>query len=105
MLPTEIFPLTQRARCVSLTTGSNFFWNILVGLFTPIALDNIHWGVMLVFGALCLCFNFVIVYFWLPESKGVSLERVARMFAPNYKPGDEQENKPALGYPLAGTMH
>jgi len=88
LLPTEIFPLPQRARCVSLTTGANFFWNILIGLFTPVALDHIHWGVMLVFGGFCLM-NFAVVWSYLPESKGVVLERVAAMFDPDYTKGQE----------------
>eukprot|EP00658_Telonema_sp_P-2_P065755 TRINITY_DN54935_c0_g1_i1.p1 TRINITY_DN54935_c0_g1~~TRINITY_DN54935_c0_g1_i1.p1 ORF type:complete len:344 (+),score=61.89 TRINITY_DN54935_c0_g1_i1:199-1230(+) len=83
LLPTEMFPVTQRARCVSLTTGANFFWNIAVGLFTPVALDSIHWGVMLIFAGLSAC-NFLFVYFFLPETKGVPLEQVPQMFEPNH---------------------
>jgi len=81
LLPTEMFPLQQRARCVSITTGSNFFWNILVGLFTPILLDNIHWWVMIIFAA-CCAWNFGLTYFTLPETKGLALERVAELFDP-----------------------
>jgi len=81
LLPTEIFPLSQRAKGVSLTTGANFLWNFIVGQFTPWALTHMHWGLFYVF-AFCLVSLCIFVYLELPETKGVHLEQIAQLFEP-----------------------
>jgi len=81
LLPTEIFPLSQRAKGVSITTGANFVFNFIVGQLTPWALDTVHWGLFYFFASclFALCFY---VYLELPETKGVPLESVAALFQP-----------------------
>ena len=82
LLPTEIFPLSQRAKGVSITTGANFCFNFLVGLFTPYALQEIHFGLFFVFSC-CLFCLVLYVYRELPETKGVQLELIAQLFEPD----------------------
>jgi len=81
LLPTEIFPMSQRAKGVSITTGANFLFNFLVGLLTPYALSHIRWGLFYFF-AVCLFFLCLYVLWELPETKGVPLESIAQLFEP-----------------------
>lgn len=74
----EIYPLKYRARCIGLTTLANWLGNFLVAQFTPVLLDTLGFGTFLVFGLFCgLSFGFSI---WLPETRGLPLERVEELF-------------------------
>ncbi|KAF2464250.1 general substrate transporter [Lindgomyces ingoldianus] len=78
----EIFPLPIRAKGVALSTASNWLWNFVIGEITPYMVDsdegNLKSKVFFVWGATCtLCVFFA--YFFVPETKGLSLEQVDRM--------------------------
>jgi sugar porter (SP) family MFS transporter len=78
----EIFPLPIRAKGVSLSTASNWLWNFVLGYVTPYMIDedegNLGAKVFFVWGSTCtLCLAFA--YFFVPETKGLSLEQVDRM--------------------------
>jgi MFS family permease len=78
----EIFPLPIRAKGVALSTASNWLWNFVIGYITPYMVDanegNLKYKVFFVWGATCgLCIFFA--YFFVPETKGLSLEQVDRM--------------------------
>jgi MFS transporter, SP family, sugar:H+ symporter len=78
----EIYPLPIRAKGVALATASNWLWNCVIAVITPYIVDkdrgNLGVKVFFVWGsALFLCFVFV--FFFIPETKGLSLEQVDRM--------------------------
>jgi sugar porter (SP) family MFS transporter len=78
----EIFPLPIRAKGVALSTASNWLWNFVIGFVTPYIVDpdqgNLKAKVFFIWGTTCsLCFLFV--YFFVPETKGLSLEQVDKM--------------------------
>lgn len=78
----EIFPLPIRAKGVALSTASNWLWNFVIGEITPYMVDsdegNLKSKVFFIWGATCtLCVFFA--YFFVPETKGLSLEQVDRM--------------------------
>jgi len=79
----EIFSIPIRARGVALSTASNWLWNTIIGLITPVLVnkdrDNLGAKVFFLWGSLC---TVAMVYAWLliPETKGLSLEQVDRMF-------------------------
>ncbi|KAH7112951.1 general substrate transporter [Dendryphion nanum] len=78
----EIFPLPIRAKGVAISTASNWFWNFVIGFITPYMVDsdqaNMKSKVFFVWGATCTaCVLFA--YFFVPETKGLSLEQVNRM--------------------------
>ncbi len=79
----EIFPLPIRARGVALSTASNWLWNCIIAVITPYMVDtdkgNLGPKVFYVWGGLCTC-CFVYAYFLIPETKGLTLEQVDRMF-------------------------
>lgn len=78
----EIYPLPVRAKGMALATASNWLWNFILGYITPYMVDvdegNLGAKVFFVWGStltLCLCF----AYFFVPETKGLSLEQVDKM--------------------------
>ncbi|PSN72473.1 general substrate transporter [Corynespora cassiicola Philippines] len=78
----EIFPLPIRAKGVALSTASNWLWNFVIGYITPYMVDdtegNMKSKVFFVWGTTCtVCVLFA--YFFVPETKGLSLEQVDRM--------------------------
>jgi sugar porter (SP) family MFS transporter len=98
----EVFPLTIRSRGVGLSTASNWFWNCvsppipptpqnmklttlqIIGVITPYLVGtedgdaNLGAKVFFMWGALC-CISFGFAYFFVPETKGLSLEQVDKM--------------------------
>lgn len=77
--PTEIWPFTLRAyglAVVNLSTQVAAFFNIFVN---PIAFDSIHWKYYTVFVVL-LVILLATCYFSYPETRGHSLEEMARIF-------------------------
>jgi sugar porter (SP) family MFS transporter len=80
----EIFPLTIRSRGVGLSTSSNWFWNCIIGVITPYLVadraDGARLGsnVFFMWGGLC-CISFLFAYFFVPETKGLTLEQVDKM--------------------------
>ncbi|KAK7972982.1 MFS monosaccharide transporter [Apiospora saccharicola] len=79
----EIFPLQIRSRGVALSTASNWLWNCIIAVITPYMVDedkgNLGAKVFFVWGSLCAC-CFVYAYFLIPETKGLTLEQVDKMF-------------------------
>ncbi|KAK9722602.1 hypothetical protein K7432_002549 [Basidiobolus ranarum] len=77
--PSEIYPNRVRAKCLSITTATNWTFNFLVGLVVPKLMESIKWGLYGIF-ALFGVIMFLTVFFCVPETKGLSLEEVDQMF-------------------------
>lgn len=77
--PAEIFPSKVRAKAVSLSTATNWFWNCILSFAVPPMLVNIQWRMYMLFGA----FNFLAlthIYLAAPETKGKMLEEMDEVF-------------------------
>lgn len=82
----ETFPLRTRAKQASIATAANWFGNFLISFLSPIAADGIHYAYGYVFAACNLAAAFL-VWFFLYESRTLSLENVDRMYGEkNVKP-------------------
>ncbi|KIY72281.1 general substrate transporter [Cylindrobasidium torrendii FP15055 ss-10] len=82
----ETFPMRTRARQSALATASNWLWNFLLGFFTPFITKSIHFRYGFVFAA-CNLVGSLIIYFFLYESAGLTLEAVDQMYNdPNCRP-------------------
>ncbi|KAF8269317.1 general substrate transporter [Lactarius quietus] len=79
LYPPEILPLTVRAKGVSISTATNWAFNFLVGEVTPYLQEVITWRLYPMHGFFCVC-SFILVYFLYPETKGVPLEEMDRVF-------------------------
>jgi len=78
----EVFPLSLRARGMSISSAVNWLMNFTVAEVTPVMLDNIGYKTYIVF--MCFCIVGFIYSIWiLPELKGLSLEEVDELFNDN----------------------
>lgn len=83
LYPAEINPIKTRAKSNAVSTCTNWLFNFLVVMVTPIMITNIGWGTYLFFGAINACFV-PIIYFFYPETAGRSLEEIDIIFAKGY---------------------
>lgn len=79
LYPPEILPLSIRAKGASLSTASNWAFNFLVGLVTPVLQVSMGWSMYLLPAFFSLC-SVILVYFVYPETKGVTLEEMDSLF-------------------------
>ncbi|EGV62081.1 xylose transporter, high affinity [Yamadazyma tenuis ATCC 10573] len=79
LIPPEVFPLAIRSKGVSLATATNWLANYIVGQMTPILQDSVKWGLYL-FPATSCVISIVVVVIFYPETKGVELEDIDRVF-------------------------
>ena len=86
--PPEILPLKIRAKGAALAAGADFLGNFLVVEITPVGLDNIGWRLYVVF-AVFNAVNAMIVWCFYPETGGIKLEYIDRLFV-------EDELRPAV---------
>lgn len=82
----EIFPLKSRAKCLSMTTATNWLLNWAIAYATPYLVNsdpgdaNLGSKVFFIWGGFCLICCF---YVWslVYETKGLSLEQVDELYA------------------------
>ncbi|KAM0478175.1 hypothetical protein ACHAPX_005364 [Trichoderma viride] len=79
LYPAEITPLRTRAPANALSTSSNWIFNFLVVMITPVAFTNIKWKTYVVFAVLN-AFIVPCVYFFFPETAYRSLEEMDTIF-------------------------
>jgi MFS family permease len=77
--PPELYPLRVRGKAVAFSTSGNWAFNTALGLFVPVAFQNIRWETYIIFGVFCTAM-FVHVFFLFPETAGKTLEETAAMF-------------------------
>jgi len=79
----ELFPLKVRAKCLSMTTATNWLLNWAIAYSTPYMVDpefaNLQSKVFFVWGSFCfVCIAFV--WFMIYETKGLALEEVDELY-------------------------
>ena len=79
LYPAEIVPLRIRAPANALATSSNWIFNFLVVMITPVAFDSIGYKTYIIF-AVINAFIFPVVYFFYPETAYRSLEEMDTIF-------------------------
>ncbi|KAF8588878.1 MFS monosaccharide transporter [Ramaria rubella] len=79
VLTSEVFPLSVRSKGVSISTASNWLNNFLIGLITPAILEISAAGTYLMFSLACFA-ACVWAIFLVPETAGVSLEEIDKVF-------------------------
>ncbi len=68
----------------AIATSSNWIWNFVVVMITPVCVKNIGYRTYVMFAI----FNFVFIfltYFFYPETKGLQLESVNELFEDTQK--------------------
>ena len=81
----EIFPSRYRAKGMALSTASNWLWNFLIAFFTPFITGAIDFRYGYVFAA-CNFVAALIVYFFVMEGQGRTLEELDTMYLQKVSP-------------------
>jgi len=92
LYPAEVNSLSMRTKGAALATACDWLFNYVVVQTTPIGIHYLHWGLYLVYAILNACFV-PVVYYFIVETAGKSLEQIDRWFAANpgwlvHKAGD-----------------
>jgi len=95
----EIFPGRYRSVAISLCAGSNWIFNFLLAFFTTFITSDISYAYGYVFAGCNLAAVFI-VYFFLPETSGRSLEEIDTMFLLEIKPWKSSKWEPPRGEEL-----
>ncbi|KAJ6494861.1 general substrate transporter [Mycena vitilis] len=75
----EIWPLSVRGKGVSIAASSNWMNNFIVGQVTPTMQQHLGFGTFVFFGAFSLMGGLFVLFF-VPETKGISLEEMEEVF-------------------------
>lgn len=80
-----MFDQNVRTLAQAFAAANNWFWNFLVARFTPQMFTAMGYGVYFFFASLMI-FSAIYVWFLLPETKGVPLESMNRLFEKTLTP-------------------
>jgi len=81
----EIYPSKYRAKAMSIATASNWTWNFLIAFFTPFITGAIDFRYGYVFAA-CNVTAGLLVYFFVVEGQGRTLEEIDTMYIEHVNP-------------------
>jgi len=81
----ELYPSRYRAKAMALSTASNWLWNFLLAFFTPFITGAIDFRYGYVFAGTNILGG-LIVYFFVIEGKGRTLEEIDTMYLMGVKP-------------------
>lgn len=76
----EIFPLDIRMLCVSVTTAVTWLGSFIIARSTPYMISDLGYGAYFFFASI-LCAMGVWAFFFVPETKGISLEEMDALFS------------------------
>lgn len=80
VLNSEMFDQTVRTLAQAFAASCNWLFNFLIARFTPQMFSAMGYGVYMFFASLMICAG-VYVYFLVPETKGIPLEAMDRLFS------------------------
>lgn len=81
----EMYPFRYRATCMGVATAANWTWNFLISFFTPFISSSIDYRYGYVFAACCFA-AILVVFFFVNETQGRTLEEVDTMYVLHVKP-------------------
>jgi SP family sugar:H+ symporter-like MFS transporter len=92
-IQSEIFPSRYRAKGMALSTASNWTWNFCIGFFTPFITKEINFAYGYVFAGCNLAAVFI-VYFFVIEGTGKTLEAIDTAYLLKVKPWKSSKWEP-----------
>jgi sugar porter (SP) family MFS transporter len=75
----EIFPLDIRMLCVSLTTADTWLGSFIIARSTPYMISDLGYGAYFSFASILVAMG-IWSFFFVPETKGISLEEMDTLF-------------------------
>lgn len=98
----EIYPSRYRSKAMGIATSANWLWNFLIAFFTPYITSAIDFRYGYIFAA-CTFSGAVIVYFFVCESQGRTLEEIDTMYVLHVKPWESTKWIAPVGEELGET--
>ncbi|KAJ4376036.1 hexose transporter hxt5 [Neocucurbitaria cava] len=86
----ELYPSRYRAKAMALSTASNWLWNFLLAFFTPFITGAIDFRYGYVFAGTNILGG-LIVYFFVIEGQGRTLEEIDTMYLMGVKPWESSK--------------
>ncbi|OAP59076.1 hypothetical protein AYL99_06374 [Fonsecaea erecta] len=86
----EMYPSRYRAKSMAMSTASNWLWNFLIAFFTPFITGDIDFLYGYVFAG-CNLVAIPLVYFFVVEGQGRTLEEIDTMYILGVKPWKSSE--------------
>ncbi len=105
----ELFPLKCRAKCLSMTTATNWLLNFAIAYSTPYLVDsgkgnaNLGSKVFFIWGTFCLLCA-IFVYTLIYETKGLTLEQVDELYAKTNRAWNSKRFVPTVSFAEVGDM-
>jgi SP family sugar:H+ symporter-like MFS transporter len=84
-LAIRLYPSRYRSNAMALSTASNWGWNFLLAFFTPFIVGDIDFRYGYIFAA-CLFVSAGVVYFFVIEGQGRTLEEIDTMYILHVNP-------------------
>jgi len=81
----ELYPSRYRSNAMALSTASNWGWNFLLAFFTPFITGDIDFRYGYIFAG-CLFLAVAVVYFFVIEGQGRTLEEIDTMYLLHVNP-------------------
>jgi len=91
----EIFPLSVRGKGISIAASSNWMNNFIVGQVTPNMIQHLSYGTFVFFGIFSFLGGLFVIFF-VPETKGYSLEEMDEVFGEGPGSGKAAEDQARL---------
>jgi MFS family permease len=104
ILVAEIWPLSVRGKGLSIAASSNWMNNFIVGQVTPSMLQHIGYGTFIFFGLFSIMGGFFILFF-VPETKGLTLEEMDDVFGAGKKIAVEDQARQDAIMQRLGLFH
>jgi len=106
ILIAEIWPLSTRPYGTALGGSSNWMNNFIIGQITPELLENITWGTYVLFG-LVTTLGAAFIWFFVPETKRLTLEEMDTIFGSEGAALKDQERMAEINHEigLAAYLH
>jgi len=95
----ELFPTRYRTMCMGISSASNWTWNFLISFFSPFITSAIDFQYGYIFAA-CTFVAIPVVFFFLEEHQGRSLEEIDTMYITHVKPWKSRNWEPPTGEDL-----
>lgn len=99
ILVAEIWPISTRPYGTALGGSSNWMNNFIIGQITPDLLERITWGTYILFGLLTFV-GAAFIYFFVPETKRLSLEEMDIVFGSEGAALKDQERMEAINHEI-----